>query len=38
MMDFAESHTLQQDIAKKVAITKIDETFTWALDDNYEPL
>lgn len=38
MMDFAESHTLQQSIAKKVAITRTDESFSWCLDDNYEPL
>lgn len=38
MMDFAESHTLQQQIAKKVAVTETDGHFSWTLDEHYEPL
>jgi diaminopimelate decarboxylase len=38
MMDFAESHTLQQPVAKKVAITEKNNVFSWSLDELYEPL
>jgi diaminopimelate decarboxylase len=38
IMDFAESNTLQQNTAKKIAITEINNNFSWSLDDNYEPI
>lgn len=34
-MDFSESHTLQQKIAEKIAVTKTPSSFQWCLDKEY---
>jgi diaminopimelate decarboxylase len=37
MMDFVESETLNQPVAKKVAISAVGGDFKWTLDDKYRP-
>jgi len=37
MMDFVESQTLQQAVAKKIAVHSKDDEFAWALDEEYCP-
>jgi diaminopimelate decarboxylase len=37
MMDFAESSTLHQPVARKVAVTERADVFDWALDPEYRP-
>lgn len=36
-MDFEQSHTIQQKIAKKIIITKKENSFKVVLDENYNP-
>ena len=38
IMDFAESDVLMQPLAQKIAISKVQDKFTWTLDDKYLPL
>ncbi len=38
MMDFTESETLMQPLARKVAMTRAGDAWRWTLDEQYNPL